>query len=130
MSATVHPTPSTLPGPSTPAKMSAAPPREGFSYRSALALAEALIPGAPTIPGADEATVARAEEVVRDFHPALTLGWRAAQAALAAAAVARTGRSFDALSAARQQELLTSWESDPLLRMPLALIGIVYKFVH
>ncbi len=102
----------------------------GFAYRSALALAEALIPGAPKIPGADEVTVARADEVVRAFHPMLAKAWRAAQAALAGAAIARTGRPFHVLSAAQQEELIRAWQHDPLLRTPLALVGLIYKFVH
>jgi choline dehydrogenase-like flavoprotein len=102
----------------------------GFQYRAALAFAEAIIPGSPTIPGADEMAVARAHEVVRDFHPALAKAWRVAQATLAAAAVTQTGRPFNALSAIRQEELLRRWGDDPLLKTPLELLSIVYKFVH
>ena len=102
----------------------------GFPYRSALALAEAILPGSATVPAADEVTVERADEIVRDFHPGLARAWRGAQATLAAAAVAQTGRSFGALSAARQEALIHRWEDDPVLRTPLALISLVYKFVH
>ncbi|MDP8999751.1 MAG: GMC family oxidoreductase [Myxococcota bacterium] len=102
----------------------------GFSYRAALALAEAIIPGSPGIPPADEATVARTDDVVDGFHPGLAKAWRIAQATLAAAAIARTGRSFDALSAARQEALIRQWEDDPILRIPLGLVALVYKFVH
>ena len=104
--------------------------RRGFPYRAALALAEAIIPGAPGIPAADEATVARAHDVIEAFHPSLPRAWRMAQAALAAAAIAQTGRPFDALSAARQEALLIRWEDDPVLRSALGLVGLVYKFVH
>ncbi|HEY4016185.1 MAG TPA: GMC family oxidoreductase [Polyangiaceae bacterium] len=104
--------------------------RRGFPYRAALALAEAIIPGAPGIPGADEATVARAHDVIEAFHPSLPRAWQVAQAALAAAAIAQTGRPFDALSAARQDALLARWEEDPVLRSALGLVGLVYKFVH
>ncbi len=102
----------------------------GFPYRAALALAEAIIPGSATIPGADEATVSRAHEVVHAFHPGLVKSWRMAQATLAAAAIARTGRPFGALSAARQEILLGQWQADPVLRTALGLVGLVYKFVH
>jgi choline dehydrogenase-like flavoprotein len=104
--------------------------RRGFPYRAALSLAEAIIPGAPGIPAADEATVARAHDVIEAFHPSLPRAWRVAQAALAAAAIAQTGRPFDALSAARQEALLTRWQDDPVLRSALGLVGLVYKFVH
>src|SRR5580704_15850625 len=91
-----------------------------FQYRSALALAEAIIPGSRTIPPADEATLARAHEVVSAFHPTVARAWMAAQVALAAAAVARTGRPFDRLSAAEQERLILVWEDDPILKSPFA----------
>jgi choline dehydrogenase-like flavoprotein len=106
------------------------PPRYGFQYRAALALAEAIVPGSAAIPQADEATVARTHDIVHAFHPALAAAWRIAQATLAAAAITQTGRSFDALSAARQEALLRRWEDDPILKAPLGLVGLVYKFVH
>jgi len=102
----------------------------GFPYRAALALAEAIIPGSASIPAADEATVARAHEVVQAFHPSLPRAWSIAQATLAAAAIGQTGRAFDALSVARQEALIRQWEDDPILKMPLALVALVYKFVH
>ncbi|MGA7123607.1 MAG: GMC family oxidoreductase [Polyangiaceae bacterium] len=104
--------------------------RGGFSYRAALALAEAIVPGSASIPAADEATVGRAQEVLEAFHPSLPKAWRIAQATLAAAAIAQAGRSFDALSAAQQEALIRRWEDDPVLKTPLALVSTVYKFVH
>lgn len=56
--------------------------------------------------------------------------WGAAQQAFDAAALAATGRPFHALSAARQEELLGRWQSDPVLKNPLALLSLVYRFVH
>jgi choline dehydrogenase-like flavoprotein len=102
----------------------------GFQYRAALALAEAIIPGSATIPGADERTVALAHDVVSDFHPALGRAWRVAQATLAAAAITQTGRPFNALSAIRQEQLLRRWGDDPILKTPFELVSLVYKFVH
>jgi choline dehydrogenase-like flavoprotein len=99
-------------------------------YRAALALAEAIVPGGPTIPAADEATVRRVEDVVRAFHPSLTRAWRIAQTSLSAAAVLETGRPFHALPAERQDALIRRWERDPILRKPLGLVALVYKFVH
>jgi choline dehydrogenase-like flavoprotein len=102
----------------------------GLSYRSALALAEAILPGSAHIPAADEATVARASEVVQAFDPRLSRAWRAAQTTLSAAAILQTGRPFYALSADRQEALLRRWEQDPLLKTPLGLVALVYRFVH
>jgi choline dehydrogenase-like flavoprotein len=106
------------------------PSLAGPPYRAALALAEAIIPGSPRVPAADEATVARAQEVVRDLHPSLVRAWGAALQAFDAAAVARTGRPFHALSAARQEELLARWWSDPVLKNPLSLLSLLFRFVH
>jgi choline dehydrogenase-like flavoprotein len=106
------------------------PSLAGPRYRAALALAEAMIPGSQTVPAADERTVARAQEVVRDLHPSLVGAWGAAQQVIGAAALASTGRPFHALSGAKQQELLERWQSDPILKSPLALLSLVYRFVH
>ncbi len=102
----------------------------GIAYRSALALAEAIIPGSARVPAADEGTVARANEVVAAFHPGLSGAWRAAQTTLSAAAVVQTGRPFYALSADRQEALLRRWEKDAILKTPLGLVALVYRFVH
>ena len=106
------------------------PSLAGSPYRAALALAEAIIPGSPSIPAADETTVARAQDIVRELHPSLVRAWGAAQQAFDAAAVARTGRPFHALSAAKQEELLVRWGSDPLLKNSLSFLSLVYRFVH
>jgi choline dehydrogenase-like flavoprotein len=118
------------PAPSPPKASKDVRPPGGFPYRAALALAEAIIPGSATVPAADEATVARAEEVLRAFHPSLPRAWSIAQATLAAAAIAQSGRPFDLLTAAQQEELIRRWEDDPVLKTPLALMSVVYKFVH
>ena len=98
--------------------------------RAAIALAEAIVPGSANIPAADEATVALADEAVRTFHPSLAKAWRIAQATLDAAAIAQKGRPFHALSAEAQHALIRRWEEDPVLRMPLGLVSLVYRFVH
>lgn len=99
-------------------------------YRAGLALAEAIIPGSLSIPAADEATLARACEVVAEFHPTLARAWAAAQQALDAASIAWTGRAFHVLDAPRQDELLHRWQRDPRLKGALSLVSLVYKFVH
>src|SRR5579859_5083843 len=98
--------------------------------RARLALAEAILPGSATIPAADEATLASAREVLSELHPAVGRAWETAQRLFDSASIARTGRPFHALGAARQQDLLASWEGDPVLRGPLSLVSLVYKFVH
>ena len=105
-------------------------PAGGLDYRAALALAEAIIPPCANVPGADEGTVARADEIVTEFHPLLGKAWKVAQASLSAAAIAHAGRPFHALSASAQDALIQRWERDPILRTPLGLVALVYKFVH
>jgi choline dehydrogenase-like flavoprotein len=99
-------------------------------YRAGLALAEAIIPGSRWIPAADEATFARACEVVGEFHPTLARAWGAAQRAFDAASIAFTGKPFHALDASKQDELLFRWQRDPVLKPALSLVSLVYKFVH
>jgi len=98
--------------------------------RAGLALAEAIIPGSRTIPAADEATFDRAEELVSELHPTLARAWNIALRALDAAAIAYARRPFHALGAQEQDELVTRWQKDPILRSPLGLAALVYKFVH
>ncbi len=98
--------------------------------RASLAFAEALIPGSRDTPGADEQTVERVEDFVRELHPKLVHAWRLAQRILDAAAITRTGRRFHRLSADAQDALLERWERDPVLGRPLGLIALVYKMVH
>jgi hypothetical protein len=99
-------------------------------YRAGLALAEAIIPGSARIPAADETTFERSEDAVRDFHPSAVRPWRMALRALDAAAVAYTGRPFHTLGARRQEALIVRWQTDPVLKSPLNLLGLIYKFVH
>ncbi len=109
--------------------LEASSPRS-LSHRSALALAEAIIPGSSSIPAADERTVARAIEVIQGFDSRLLKVWQLAQVALDSAAVRETGRSFHRLGVAAQDRLIRRWELDPLLRKPLSVIEVVYKLVH
>ncbi len=97
---------------------------------SALALARALIPGSAAIPGADAACVRRAEEVVATIAPALARSWGIAQRTLDAAAITRTGQRLRSLSPERADEVVRAWQHDPILRVPLNLVSVVYKLVH
>jgi choline dehydrogenase-like flavoprotein len=105
-------------------------PLSSSQYCAGLALAEAIIPGSASIPAADEATVRRAHQVVTDFHPAAVRAWAVAQRTLDAASIAWTGRPFHTLDATKQDDLLTRWERDPVLKTPLSLLSLLYKFVH
>lgn len=98
--------------------------------RAMVALAEAIIPGTSSIPGADDTTVREVSALLARLSPKLAAPWKGAHRALDAAARLRTGRPFHALSAERQQSLLMQWERDPLLKIPLNLIANVYKIVH
>src|SRR6185312_5570950 len=98
--------------------------------RSALAVAETLVPGSEALPFADESSVARAEEVVRAFDPRALPLWRAAVRAVDYAAIAHKGRPLHALSRREQDEVLRRWEESPVARVPLAALGTVLKLVH
>ncbi len=122
----VPPRPAPSPEVETSPALAASP---GY-LRSALAVAETLIPGSRDTHFADEATLARAEGVVRDFDARALPLWRLAMRALDYAAVARKGRPLHALSRDEQDAVLRGWESDPLMRAPLTAVGAVLKLVH
>jgi hypothetical protein len=98
--------------------------------RGALALAEALIPSTTVIPLPTRPPCERPPRWSPGSPPRLATAWSARAAALDAAARLRTGRPFHTLSAARQDALLSQWERDPLLRVPLSLVSNLYKIVH
>ena len=64
------------------------------AQRAMVALAEAIIPGTSTIPGADDTTVREVTELITRVSPKLATAWTAAHRALDAAARLRTGRAF------------------------------------
>lgn len=106
------------------------PPISDADRAASLALLEAIIPGSDSIPGGDEATLARTEQVVQSIAPELVPVWRKAQRVLCSAAIVSTGRSFAALDTRTQQQLLARWLRKPALRSALAVLSLVYKFVH
>lgn len=99
-------------------------------FQAAVALAQAIIPGSERVPAADAATVSAASEIIEHVDPRAPAAWLRAQQVLDSAAILRTGRSFQNLSSERQQQLLKQWEQDPIMRVPLGLIALAYKFVH
>lgn len=98
--------------------------------RAALALAEAILPGAPSVPAADERTLAHTFQVTEHVSPWATKALRGAIALLDRAAVLSTGRRFHKLDHVRQQRLLQKWETDPVLRTPLGAVAFALKFTH
>jgi len=98
--------------------------------RSALAFAEAIIPGSPKTPGADESTVARVEEVIRSIAPQAVTGWSAILSLLDQSVRIQKGRPFHALSRAEQQDVLAGWEKSPVLRGPLHALAYFFKIAH
>lgn len=105
-------------------------PLSAQTHRQALALAEAIIPGSPTIPSADERTVADALEVCEHISPWATRTFGSLVGILDRAAVVFTGRRFHQLDRHEQQGLLAKWDGDPVLRAPLGLLAFVLKLTH
>ncbi len=98
--------------------------------RSALAFAEAIIPGSPLTPGADETTVARLEEVMRAVSPHVVTGWSSALALLDQAVRLQKGKPFHALNRTEQESVLHAWEKSPVLRGPLHALAYIFKIAH
>jgi hypothetical protein len=98
--------------------------------RSALAFAEAIIPGSPSTPGADEATVARVEEVIRSFSPQAVNGWANVLSLLDQSVRIQKGKPFHALSGVEQQKVLSGWEKNPTLRGALHALSYFFKIAH
>ncbi len=113
-----------------PASQNAADRLSPSDLRAALALVEAMIPGSATIPGADETAVHLANTLVRDFAPQLAKPWALLHRTLDQAARLRTGKAFQDLTVPQQQHLLSVWQQDPVLRLPLTVASLIYKLAH
>jgi len=98
--------------------------------RTALAFAEAIVPGSARIRAADEATLDKVAEVFGTISPHVVKGLAFAQQALDALAVARTGRRFRALDRDAQDRMLEVWEGAPVTRELLNAVAFAYKFIH
>ena len=98
--------------------------------RSALAFAEAIIPGSPVTPGADEATVARVEEVIRSMSPQAVSAWSGVLSLLDEAVRLQKGKPFHALPRVEQEKVLHAWEKSPVLRGPLHALSYFFKIAH
>lgn len=100
------------------------------TLRFATLMARRFIPGSAKIPAANEETVARVEDVIRGSFPALIQPWLYALRALDLAAIKATGQRFTTLDEGAADALLASWESDPVMRAPVNLLGTLFKFMH
>jgi len=98
--------------------------------RAAIALAEAVLPGAPSIRAADENCVARVLRIAHDIAPPLVSVVGKVVRMLDAAALATTGHRFADLSKGAQQKLIERWYLDPVMRAPLHAVAFSCKFVH
>ncbi len=98
--------------------------------RAALAFAEAIIPGSSITPGADEATVARVEELFGLLGPQAVRGFVGMLTLLDESVRLQKGKPFHSLTRSAQQELLAVWEKSPILRGPLHTIAYIFKIAH
>ncbi|MGZ4128716.1 MAG: GMC family oxidoreductase N-terminal domain-containing protein, partial [Actinomycetota bacterium] len=93
--------------------------------RTAVALAESLLPAYGRLPAGDERTVARAEELLAHFGPRTVRGYGAILLALEQAARLRTGRAFSSLSRNEREMLLARWAEGSLAQRTLVLAADV-----
>lgn len=98
--------------------------------RAALALAEAIVPGAEGIPPADERTLDLTEQVVAHLSPWAMRLFQTSVMLLDNAAVPAAGRRFHKLDRHSQEQLLAKWQTDPVLRGPLSGVAFALKFTH
>ncbi len=98
--------------------------------KAALALARALLPPGRVMPAGNEKTVAGAVAFLGGEKSPVARGLGTFVRTLDAAAVLRTGRRFQNLSAPKQEELIKKWESDPVLRWPVFALGFLFKSTH
>ena len=97
--------------------------------RAALAIARAVVPKGRLVRGADEATIDKLEEQIRQMHADprilgalfLSLDW---------AAVAWTARPLHALDDRAAEDLIRRWEQSTTMRWPLYGAAASIKLVH
>jgi choline dehydrogenase-like flavoprotein len=121
--------------PPAPVAAHAPHPRDASRYsaavwRSALALAEAVVPGSGAIRRADERTLREVEDLLEHVFPHLAEVWGRAAQVFDHLAVLGKGHRFRNLPHAAQQELLRRWELDPVLGPLLQAFVFPIKLVH
>jgi choline dehydrogenase-like flavoprotein len=91
------------------------------SRRTAVALAESLLPAYGSLAAGDETTVARAEALLAGFGPQVLRGYGALLFALEQGARISSGRSFSSLPRADRETLIARWSDGALPARLLAL---------
>jgi choline dehydrogenase-like flavoprotein len=120
-----HPTvPASAPHPADRAAIDPA------AWRSALALAEAIVPGGAGVRRADEDTLRGVASLLEHTHSYLAPLWSKAAIALDHLAIAQTGHRFRNLARPRQQALLQRWSRDPAMASVLQAFAFPIKFAH
>jgi len=103
---------------------------DAVAWRSALALAEAIVPGGGEVRRADEDTLLAVEGVLKHTHTHLAGVWTKAAIALDHLAIASTGHRFRNLTHEKQQALLRRWTADPRLKSVVQAFAFPIKFAH
>jgi choline dehydrogenase-like flavoprotein len=99
-------------------------------FQSALAFAEAMIPGTPNIPAADESTLRRAVDILEHTSPLLAAAWARAMVVLDRAAILNSGKPFHQLSRAQTDRLLHDWQHSPIFQGPVSVLSLFFKLAH
>lgn len=97
---------------------------------SALAFAEALIPGGGRVRRADERSLLELEELLRHAFAGMPRVWGKATQMIDEAARVRFAKPFRALSHADQQSVLRTLEDNPATAGFLHLMSFPLKFAH
>lgn len=100
------------------------------SSKAALALVKAMIPGSDRIMPADGETLRAIARLLEHMDPRAPGAVASAVEVVDRAAILRTGRTFQRLPHERQQQLLSAWERDPVLKVPLTVLSLLFKLVH
>jgi choline dehydrogenase-like flavoprotein len=100
------------------------------AWRSALALAEAIVPGGANVRRADEDTLHSVASLLEHTHSYLAPVWSKAAIALDHLAIAQSGHRFRNLPRQRQQALLQHWARDPAMSFVLQAFAFPIKFAH
>ncbi|MFO0710307.1 MAG: GMC family oxidoreductase [Sandaracinus sp.] len=105
-------------------------PIDPAAWRSALALAEAIIPGGGAVRRADEETLRLATDMLSHTHAYLAPIWSRAAIVFDHLAIAQSGHRFRNLPREKQQALLSRWSRDPALSSLLGAFSFPIKLVH
>ena len=94
----------------------------------AACFAAAMLPAGRLLPAAGADVVARAEQMLDSPVAARALGRMLS--VLDRVALLRTGRRFSRLSEQDREQLLSAWETDPVVRWPMFALGTLLRSAH